>query len=98
MAKTIPRSSILGFLIGVLPGAGATIASLAYGMERNYVNDEEKQKFGKGSVHGLSAPETANNAACSGSFVPLLTLRYTWQWNNSCNARSAIGFWYSTWS
>jgi putative tricarboxylic transport membrane protein len=38
------------------------------------VNDEEKEKFGKGSVHGLSAPETANNAACSGSFVPLLTL------------------------
>jgi len=75
MAKAIPRSSILGFLIGVLPGAGATIASfLAYGMERNYVNDEEKEKFGKGSVHGLSAPETANNAACSGSFVPLLTL------------------------
>ena len=75
MAKTIPRSSILGFLIGVLPGAGATIASfLAYGMERNYVSDEEKEKFGKGSVHGLSAPETANNAACSGSFVPLLTL------------------------
>ena len=75
MAKTIPRSSILGFIIGVLPGAGATIASfLAYGMERNYVSEDEKQKFGKGSIHGLSAPETANNAACSGSFVPLLTL------------------------
>ena len=75
MLKTIPRSSVLGFLIGVLPGAGATIASfLAYGMERNYVNDEEKEKFGKGSVHGLAAPETANNAACSGAFVPLLTL------------------------
>jgi len=75
MLKSIPRSSVLGFLIGVLPGAGATIASfLAYGMERNYVNEEEKQKFGKGSVHGLAAPETANNAACSGSFVPLLTL------------------------
>ena len=43
-------------------------------MERNFVNKEEKEKFGKGSVHGLSAPETANNAACSGSFVPLLTL------------------------
>ena len=43
-------------------------------MERNFVNDEEKQKFGKGSVNGLAAPETANNAACSGSFVPLLTL------------------------
>ena len=75
MATTIPRSSVLGFIIGVLPGAGSTIASfLAYGMERNFVNDEEKQKFGKGSVNGLAAPETANNAACSGSFVPLLTL------------------------
>jgi len=75
MLKTIPRNSVIGFLIGVLPGAGATIASfLAYGMERNFVNDEEKQKFGKGSVHGLAAPETANNAACSGAFVPLLTL------------------------
>ncbi len=75
MYKTIPRSSVIGFLIGVLPGAGATIASfLAYGMERNVVSDEEKEKFGKGSVNGLSAPETANNAACSGSFVPMLTL------------------------
>ena len=75
MLKTIPRNSVIGFLIGVLPGAGATIASfLAYGMERNFVNDEEKQKFGKGSIHGLAAPETANNAACSGAFVPLLTL------------------------
>jgi len=75
MLKTIPRASIIGFLIGVLPGAGATIASfLSYGMERNFVNDEEKEKFGKGSVHGLAAPETANNAACSGAFVPLLTL------------------------
>ena len=75
MAKTIPRASVLGFIVGVLPGAGATIASfLAYGMERNFVSDEEKQKFGKGSVQGLTAPETANNAACSGAFVPLLTL------------------------
>ncbi|MDA7565752.1 tripartite tricarboxylate transporter permease [Candidatus Pelagibacter sp.] len=75
MLKAIPRNSVIGFLIGVLPGAGATIASfLAYGMERNFVSDEEKEKFGKGSVHGLTAPETANNAACSGAFVPLLTL------------------------
>ena len=75
MVKTIPRSSVLGFIVGVLPGAGATIASfLAYGMERNFVDEEEKQKFGKGSVQGLSAPETANNAASTGSFVPLLTL------------------------
>ncbi len=75
MSRTIPRSSVLGFIIGVLPGAGATIASfLAYGMERNFVSNEEKEKFGKGSIQGLSAPETANNAACSGAFVPLLTL------------------------
>ncbi len=75
MVTTIPRASVLGFIIGVLPGAGSTIASfLAYGMERNFVNDKEKQEFGKGSVNGLAAPETANNAACSGSFVPLLTL------------------------
>lgn len=72
---TIGRSSILGFFVGVLPGAGATIASfLAYGMERNLSSAKEKLKFGKGSLRGLAAPETANNAACSGSFVPLLTL------------------------
>lgn len=75
MVPVIGRSSVLGFFIGVLPGAGATIASfLAYGMERNLAPAKEKEKFGKGSIRGLTAPETANNAACSGSFVPLLTL------------------------
>ena len=75
MIKTWPKNSVIGFLIGVLPGAGATIASfLAYGMERNLAKDSDKEKFGKGSVRGLAAPESANNAACSGSFVPLLTL------------------------
>jgi len=75
MAPVIGRSSVLGFFIGVLPGAGATIASfLAYGMERNVAPRTEKAKFGQGSLRGLAAPETANNAACSGSFVPLLTL------------------------
>ena len=75
MAPVIARSSVLGFFIGVLPGAGATIASfLAYGMERSIAPQAEKEKFGKGSLRGLTAPETANNAACSGSFVPLLTL------------------------
>jgi putative tricarboxylic transport membrane protein len=43
-------------------------------MERNLAKDADKEKFGKGSVRGLAAPESANNAACSGSFVPLLTL------------------------
>jgi putative tricarboxylic transport membrane protein len=75
MVPVIGRSSILGFFTGVLPGAGATIASfLAYGMERNLASAKEKLQFGKGSIRGLTAPETANNAACSGSFVPLLTL------------------------
>jgi putative tricarboxylic transport membrane protein len=75
MVPTIARSSILGFFVGVLPGAGATIASfLAYGMERALAPVKEQLKFGKGSIRGLTAPETANNAACTGSFVPLLTL------------------------
>jgi len=75
VAPTVARSSVLGFFVGVLPGAGATIASfLAYGLERNLATAKQKLKFGKGSIKGLAAPETANNAACSGSFVPLLTL------------------------
>ncbi len=69
------RSSILGFFTGVLPGAGATIAAfLAYGMERNLAPKDKKEEFGQGSLRGLVAPESANNAASSGSFVPLLTL------------------------
>ncbi|WP_208349168.1 tripartite tricarboxylate transporter permease [Pseudaestuariivita rosea] len=74
MAPVIGRSSILGFLIGVLPGAGATIASfLAYGTEQRLAG-KKGAEFGTGSVRGLAAPETANNAAATGSFVPLLTL------------------------
>ncbi len=75
IAPVIGRQSIQGFFIGVLPGAGATIASfLGYAVERNLASEEERKEFGHGSIKGLSAPETANNAACTGSFVPLLTL------------------------
>lgn len=75
IAPVIGRQSIQGFFIGVLPGAGATIASfLGYAVERNLASEEERKEFGKGSIKGLAAPETANNAACTGSFVPLLTL------------------------
>ena len=75
IAPVIFRQSIQGFFIGVLPGAGATIASfLGYAVERNIAPKEEQKQFGKGSIKGLAAPETANNAACTGSFVPLLTL------------------------
>ncbi|MYI68907.1 MAG: tripartite tricarboxylate transporter permease, partial [Boseongicola sp. SB0673_bin_14] len=75
IAPVIGRQSLQGFFIGVLPGAGATIASfLGYAVERNIAPKKEQDEFGKGSVMGLAAPETANNAACTGSFVPLLTL------------------------
>ena len=75
IAPVIGRQSVQGFFIGVLPGAGATIASfLGYAVERNIAPKAEQEQFGKGSIKGLAAPETANNAACTGSFVPLLTL------------------------
>lgn len=75
IAPVIGRQSVLGFLIGVMPGAGATLASfLGYAVERNLAPRHEQAAFGKGSIKGLAAPETANNAACTGSFVPLLTL------------------------
>ncbi len=75
IAPVIGRQSLQGFFIGVLPGAGATIASfLGYAVERNIATKEEQDEFGKGAIKGLAAPETANNAACTGSFVPLLTL------------------------
>ena len=76
IGPTIGRSSVLGFLVGVLPGAGATIASfLAYGMEQAIDSGSNSSvKFGQGNLKGLAAPETANNAASTGSFVPLLTL------------------------
>lgn len=75
IAPVIARQSLQGFFIGVLPGAGATIASfLGYAVERNIASPDEQKEFGRGSIKGLAAPETANNAACTGSFVPLLTL------------------------
>ncbi|MCY4289820.1 MAG: tripartite tricarboxylate transporter permease [Aestuariivita sp.] len=75
IAPVIGRQSVQGFFIGVLPGAGATIASfLGYAVERNIASKEQQKEFGKGSIKGLAAPEAANNAACTGSFVPLLTL------------------------
>ncbi|WP_077706029.1 tripartite tricarboxylate transporter permease [Virgibacillus dokdonensis] len=67
------RQSFLGFIIGVLPGAGATIASfIGYIIEKKL--SRRPEQFGKGSIKGLTAPETANNAATSGAFVPLLSL------------------------
>lgn len=70
---TTLRASVLGFVVGVLPGAGATIASaLSYTMEKRIAG--KSGEFGKGDLRGLAAPEAANNASACGSFVPMLTL------------------------
>ena len=69
----ILRSGFMGFLIGTLPGTGASVASaVAYTTEKR-INDRDNT-FGEGDMRGLAAPEAANNASAVGSFVPLLTL------------------------
>jgi putative tricarboxylic transport membrane protein len=70
---TLPRASLIGFVVGVLPGAGATLASIiAYLVEKRVSRHPER--FGTGVIEGVAAPETANNAASGGALVPLLTL------------------------
>ncbi len=65
--------SILGFFVGTLPAAGATPASLmSYGLAKTFSRDPDS--FGKGNVAGVAAPEAANNAASTGSMLPMLTL------------------------
>ena len=67
------NGSILGFLIGVLPGAGSTIASfISYGVEKAV--SRRPEQFGKGVVEGVAAPEAANNSETGGALVPMLTL------------------------
>ncbi len=69
----IARGTILGFLIGVLPGAGASIASfISYGIEKRYAKNPEL--FGQGEIEGVAGPEAANNGASGGALVPLLSL------------------------
>lgn len=70
---TMLRSAALGFAVGVLPGAGGTIASfLAYSTEERLAGEDGD--FGNGDVRGVAAPEAANNAAANGALIPLLTL------------------------
>jgi len=69
----ILRSTPLGFLVGVLPGTGATIAAMmAYNQEKNL--SKHKEEFGQGAIEGLAAPEAANNAASVGALIPMMTL------------------------
>ena len=69
----ILRGTVLGSILGILPGGGAVIASFAaYTLEKKI--SKNPQRFGRGAIEGVAAPESANNAAAQTSFIPLLTL------------------------
>ncbi|HXF82565.1 MAG TPA: tripartite tricarboxylate transporter permease [bacterium] len=69
----ILRGTVIGFLVGMLPGAGATAASMiSYTVEKRASRDPDR--FGRGAIEGVAGPESANNAAAVGAMVPLLTL------------------------
>jgi putative tricarboxylic transport membrane protein len=69
----VARGTAIGFFVGMLPGAGATIASfLAYGTEKRV--SKRPEQFGTGVIEGVAAPESANNAASTGALVPLMAL------------------------
>jgi len=71
-AKPITRGSLLGFFLGVLPGPGNITSSfLSYTIEKRF--SRRPEKFGKGAIEGVAGPESANNAATAGAFIPLLT-------------------------
>ena len=72
-APAIGRGTLLGSLLGILPGGGAVIAAFAaYTLEKKVSKDPSR--FGRGAIEGVAAPESANNAAAQTSFIPLLTL------------------------
>ena len=69
----ILRGSIFGFFLGILPGGGAVISSfVSYAVEKKV--SKHPERFGKGAIEGVAGPESANNAASGGAFIPLLTL------------------------
>ena len=71
--KPILRGAVLGFFLGILPGGGATISSfVSYAVEKKW--SRHPWKFGTGAIEGVAGPESANNAATGGSFIPLFSL------------------------
>src|SRR5512136_1227441 len=67
------RGTLIGFFIGIIPGGGAVISSLvSYAVEKKVSRHPEE--FGKGAIEGVASPESANNSAAQGAFIPLLTL------------------------
>jgi putative tricarboxylic transport membrane protein len=72
-AGAIGRGTLIGSLLGILPGGGAVVSSFAaYTVEKRIAKDPSR--FGRGAIEGVAAPESANNAAAQASFIPLLTL------------------------
>jgi putative tricarboxylic transport membrane protein len=72
-ALPILRGTVLGFFLGILPGGGAVLSSfVSYAVEKRF--SKYPQEFGKGVIEGVAAPESANNSAAQGAFIPLLTL------------------------
>jgi putative tricarboxylic transport membrane protein len=72
-ARPIARGTILGFFLGILPGFGSAITTfISYAMEKKLSRHPEQ--FGQGTIEGVAGPESANNAASSGTFIPLLSL------------------------
>src|SRR5262249_18994181 len=72
-AGAIGRGTLIGSILGILPGGGAVIAAFAaYTFEKKVAKDPSR--FGRGAIEGVAAPESANNAAAQTSFIPLLTL------------------------
>jgi len=72
-AKPIARGTLLGFFLGILPGGGAIISSfVSYALEKKFSRHPEQ--FGKGAIEGVAGPESANNSASSGAFIPLFSL------------------------
>ncbi len=71
--KSIVRGSLIGFFIGLIPGTNSVIpAVISYSLEKKL--SKHPEKFGNGAIEGVAGPETANNAYCGGSLVPLFTL------------------------
>lgn len=72
-AMPIVRGSVMGFILGILPGGGHVLASFAsYAMEKRF--SKHPERFGRGAIEGVAGPESANNAGAGGQFIPLLTL------------------------
>jgi TctA family transporter len=74
-APAVARGTVLGSLLGVLPGGGALLAAFAaYSLEKKLAGAKANPPFGQGNIRGVAGPESANNAGAQTSFVPMLTL------------------------